>query len=282
MDADSESTDEALGLSEASTEDLRQIASMITDGVLRGTLTPSSMALHNMGHLSPQIAPFVGLPATVFLAVIRAVLAERRRASTQTIDVVWSGPDAGTSYVRYTKNVIPEMVNKAQRRITIAGYSFDEGAGLFETLHQAMTERNVEVRLFLDIHQVEERLRGKLKWDKSRKRRLEPVKEARKAGPTAFAEEVCSLFREIHWPYDDRSLVIYYDPRTADHRVFASLHAKCLIADEEHVLITSANFTGRGQDRNIEVGVVIHDKGYATALERQWNNLVESGDVLRG
>jgi len=30
------------------------------------------------------------------------------------------------------------------------------------------------------------------------------------------------------------------------------------------------------------VGVVIHDKGYAAALERQWNNLVESEDVVRG
>lgn len=60
------------------------------------------------------------------------------------------------------------------------------------------------------------------------------------------------------------------------------MHAKCLIVDHEHVLITSANFTGRAQERNIEVGVVLHDKGYAVALERQWNNLVESGDVVRG
>ncbi len=45
------------------------------------------------------------------------------------------------------------------------------------------------------------------------------------------------------------------------------LVAKCLI-DDEHVLITSANFTGRDQNRNTEAGVVIHHKDYATALER--------------
>ena len=73
---------------------------------------------------------------------------------------------------------------------------------------------------------------------------------------------------------------IFYDPRTAEKSSYASLHAKCLIVDYEHVLVTSANFTSRGQDRNIEAGVVVHDKGYATALERQWSNLVESKDVL--
>lgn len=65
------------------------------------------------------------------------------------------------------------------------------------------------------------------------------------------------------------TLTMYYDPRTAAARSFASLHARCLIVDHEHVLITSANFTGRAQERNIEVGVVLHDKGYAVALERQ-------------
>ncbi len=282
MTGDTEDTDDALGLTEASTDDLRQLADMITDGSFRGPVSPSALALRDMGHLSPHLAPFAGVDAGTFLAVIRAVLAERRRASAGSIDVVWSGADAGTSYVRYTKNVVPEMIERAERRITIAGYSFDEGARLFEELHAAISGRKVDVRLFLDIHQVEERMRKKLQWDKARKRRLEPLRQARKQSPQAFAEEVCSLFRELHWPFSDSQLVIYYDPRTAEQRSFVSLHAKCLIADEEHVLITSANFTGRGQDRNIEVGVVIHDKGYATALERQWNNLVESGDVVRG
>lgn len=281
MNGDTEDIDDALGLTEASTDDLRQLADMITEGSFRGPVSPSALALRDMGHLSPHLAPFSGVEASTFLAVIRAVLAERRRASAAAIDVVWSGADAGTSYVRYTKNVVPEMIERARRRVTIAGYSFDEGAKLFHELHAAITQRNVDVRIFLDIQQVEERMRKKLQWDQARKRRLLPVKQARKESPLAFAEEVCSLFRELHWPYDDSQLVIYYDPRTADQRVFASLHAKCLIADEEHVLITSANFTGRGQDRNIEVGVVIHDKGYAAALERQWNNLVESGDVVR-
>jgi phosphatidylserine/phosphatidylglycerophosphate/cardiolipin synthase-like enzyme len=92
---------------------------------------------------------------------------------------------------------------------------------------------------------------------------------------------VIGLFLELYWPATGPKPDLYYDPRTADPTSFASLHAKCLIVDGERSLITSANFTDRGQTRNIEAGVLIHDRGYAEALERQWANLIESGDVER-
>lgn len=278
---DSADTDDATGLSEASTEDLRQLAAALTSGDLKAPLDQTSLGYAHFGHLTVAMTPFFGLPRAPLLGVIRAVLAERRKAEGRRLDLVWSGSDSGPSYTRYTKIVVPEMVIQAKRTITIAGYSFDEGAGIFEALHAAINQRGLAVRMFLDVEQLSRRIEQQLKREK-KKSRLEPLTEARKASPVAFAKEVLGLFRELHWPYEGKAPDLYYDPRTADHRVFASLHAKCLIADEEHVLITSANFTGRGQDRNIEVGVVIHDKGYAAALERQWNNLVESGDVLRG
>jgi phosphatidylserine/phosphatidylglycerophosphate/cardiolipin synthase-like enzyme len=73
----------------------------------------------------------------------------------------------------------------------------------------------------------------------------------------------------------------YYDPRSAETFGVASLHAKCLVVDHEQTLITSANFTERGQERNIEVGVLIRDKGFANALERQWFNLIRAKAVVR-
>lgn len=278
---DTEDQDDILGLSEASTEDLRQLAAAVASGDLSMPLEPSRLGYAKFGHLTTMLTPFFGLGRDAVLGVLRAVLAERRRAADKSLDLVWSGSDSGPSYARYTKIVVPEMIAKAARRITIAGYSFDEGAGIFQELHRAMTEREVSVRFFLDVEQLSKRIEQQLRWHK-RAERIEPLKQARKAGPVPFASEVLSLFRELHWPFPGASPELFYDPRTADERTFASLHAKCLIVDDEHVLITSANFTGRGQDRNIEVGVVIHDRGYATALERQWNNLVESGDVVRG
>jgi phosphatidylserine/phosphatidylglycerophosphate/cardiolipin synthase-like enzyme len=74
---------------------------------------------------------------------------------------------------------------------------------------------------------------------------------------------------------------VYFDPRTADQYVTVSMHAKCVVIDHEYTLITSANFTDRGQTRNIEAGVAIEDRGFAASLERQWFNLVEAGVVVR-
>jgi phosphatidylserine/phosphatidylglycerophosphate/cardiolipin synthase-like enzyme len=59
------------------------------------------------------------------------------------------------------------------------------------------------------------------------------------------------------------------------------LHAKCIVVDHEQALITSANFTNRGQTRNIEVGVLIRDALFAQWLEQQWFNLVHVNTVER-
>lgn len=279
---DTEDTDDALGLSEASTDDLIQLSGAIAAGQISMPLSSHALGYRGFGHLSPKMAPFFGLEATPLVGMLRAVLAERRKAAGKSLELVWSGSDSGPSYARYTKIVVPELIRQAKHRVTIAGYSFDEGSGVFNELHLAMNERDVTVRMFLDIEQLSQRLEQNLRRDKSRRSRLEPLVQARAAGAKPFASEVLSIFRELHWPFEGPGPELFYDPRTADKRTFASLHAKCVIVDDEHVLITSANFTGRGQDRNIEVGVVIHDKRYAAALERQWNNLVESQDVVRG
>jgi len=46
--------------------------------------------------------------------------------------------------------------------------------------------------------------------------------------------------------------------------------------------VSSANFTTRGQDRNIETGVLLEDPHFARQLEGQWLSLVSAGLVLRG
>ena len=61
---------------------------------------------------------------------------------------------------------------------------------------------------------------------------------------------------------------------------WASLHAKCVVVDERLTLIGSANFTQRGQERNVEAGVLIDDEFFAKALTAQWSTLV-SAEVMR-
>jgi len=60
-----------------------------------------------------------------------------------------------------------------------------------------------------------------------------------------------------------------------------SLHAKCVVVDARITLIGSANFTDRGQTRNIEVGVLIDDAAFARQVALQWQGLVNQKLVQR-
>ena len=45
------------------------------------------------------------------------------------------------------------------------------------------------------------------------------------------------------------------------------------------MLIGSANFTNRGQTRNIEAGALLHDPGFARSLVTQFQSLIDGGYI---
>jgi phosphatidylserine/phosphatidylglycerophosphate/cardiolipin synthase-like enzyme len=55
---------------------------------------------------------------------------------------------------------------------------------------------------------------------------------------------------------------------------------KCIVADRERVLITSANFTGPGQERNIELGALIRDERLAERVLAQFRSLIARGYLV--
>ena len=48
----------------------------------------------------------------------------------------------------------------------------------------------------------------------------------------------------------------------------------------QHALVGSANFTDRGQTRSFEVGALIDDKDFASALSAQWRGLISAELVM--
>jgi len=126
--------------------------------------------------------------------------------------------------------------------VLIGGYRFDHGGELFAPLHEVMKERGVDTTIFLD---------------------------------DAFG------FIEKNWPFGEPLPTLYCDPRTADAGSRFSLHAKCIVVDERKALVTSANFTDRGQTRNLEMGVLVEDAAFASRLVQQWRGLIEAGLLVR-
>jgi phosphatidylserine/phosphatidylglycerophosphate/cardiolipin synthase-like enzyme len=55
-----------------------------------------------------------------------------------------------------------------------------------------------------------------------------------------------------------------------------SLHAKCIAVDDGQIFVSSANFTAAGQNRNIEVGLLVRSALLNERLTRFFEALVDT------
>ena len=209
-------------------------------------------------HAERIAAALAGLDPPAVEAVLETILAERSERPGPQIDLVWTGPEAKQAISRDTAVVVRELFAAATESVLIAGYRFDHGADLLEPLYQGMKTRGVHTQIFLDI----ERRRG------------DPE------SPHDCAQLFADRFYHRQWPWGSPRPDLYYDPRTAAARSVHSLHAKCVVVDGQRALIGSANFTDRGQTRNIEAGALIADRRFATRLVEHFHGLVHAGHFL--
>lgn len=203
----------------------------------------------------------VDLPGAV--AALRVAVAERIYRPPPRLELVWTGPETRASVARNTSLVVERLFKEATRTVMVGGYKFDTKE-ILEPLCRAMQERGVSVTIFVDI-------------------------EGTTANPQdvdAFATAFIDGWLRDVWPVGAPKPAVYYDPRTAIRgnlpgHDWATLHAKCVVVDDERSFITSANFTDRGQTRNIEAGVLITDTAFSEQLAGQWWQLVSEGLVRR-
>src|SRR5690606_37988214 len=195
------------------------------------------------------------------LAVLRATIAEREHQRTPRLELVWTGPIGPHGTVRDTAVVVRQLFARARRSVLIGGFRFDAGADLFAPLHEAMVDHGVKATVFLDIEGVADTVAG---------------------GPAYAAKRIAEVYAK-NWPFDGPRPEGYYDPRTAvPGPPWVSLHAKCVVVDERWSFVTSANFTDRGQTRNIELGVLIEDPAFAEQIVTHWRALMNTGYLLDG
>ena len=94
--------------------------------------------------------------------------------------------------------------------------------------------------------------------------------------PDEVVRRFAGRFWKEDWPGDARPTV-FYDPRSVDPLVRGVLHAKALVADEERVFVTSANFTAAAQDDNIELGLLVRSRTLALGVVRHLQGLIDRG-----
>jgi hypothetical protein len=89
----------------------------------------------------------------------------------------------------------------------------------------------------------------------------------------ALGAEIAQHCAIYVWPHEKRQ------PSPTGHK--GVLHAKCAIADDHTILISSANLTDAALASNMELGVVIRNGGVPPQAKRHFDHLIASGALKR-
>ncbi len=239
---------------------LERLRDAIVAKHLRAPLTRAALSSFGITHQVDALeSALMGHSALACQSVLEVAIAERARAARPAPELVWTGPEGSGSTARDTSVVLRALFESAQREVILAGFSFEKGTAVLEPLHRMMQARQLDVRFFIHVQQAEKHV----------------------ADPAAYATAQVETFLRQSWPFPGRPPRIYYDKRTlVSGPPWSSLHAKCVVVDGQRAFLSSANFSVRAQEHNIEAGVLLEDPSFAGHLARQWNGLVSANLVI--
>ena len=236
----------------------KRLAQALDSGALTAPYS-SSGVLMALGHSDPDVQAALkhlaalGVTNRGAAAWIRAL--DQSVAPAQKPDLVWSGPEVSGLHARDTRRVYEELFGLAKRSLWAVSYAYFDGPSVFEKLAQRMEEvPELKVTLLLNIHRG---YREKTQADH-------------------LVGEFAEQFWQKDWPGKVRPAV-FYDPRSVDPEVPGVLHAKAVVADDESVFITSANFTSAALDHNIEMGLLVRYRPLALSVVRHLQGLIDRG-----
>lgn len=251
---------------------LEGIAAALEASRLNLPITAISISNYVIGDSLPEVVFELnqlyrqGMAVSHIAYMLRLVAAERASSQAQqdTVSLVWTGPEVVGTESRDTGIVVRELFSSAQTSVLISSFAIDQGVKgheLFQPLAKRMDANpNLQVRMFLNV-----------------KRKFNDLTSA-----SALLRQFAETFRHHVWP-GERLPEVFHDPRavamTAQSN--ACLHAKCVVIDEERLLITSANFTEAAHERNIEAGILMSDRIIAKAIRSQFEMLVACNCLVR-
>jgi phosphatidylserine/phosphatidylglycerophosphate/cardiolipin synthase-like enzyme len=243
------------------TEDLQQIAAALRSGRVVPPINalqlrryvPSTLADRVAEELRQRIEQGFQPGHLADLLDILAQDRNQRPVAEDLIDLVWTGPEAEGIVNRDTAVVVREIFQNARESVLVAGYAVYQGHVVFKALAERMDQHpHLSVQMYLDIQRPQH--------DHS--------------SPSELVRRFADRFARHEWP-GQRFPKLFYDPRSLETEPArrASLHAKCIVIDQEVAFVSSANFTEAAQTKNIEVGVLIRSPAFARRLAEHFEIL---------
>lgn len=233
------------------------------------------------GFSRQSLVPFVGNQAIEVELALRSLTADgfnlstvallcesvgralaERDAAERRFQLILSGPEVAGTPVVDTRTTVLSLFEEATKEVMISSYVFHAAAEFFQRLAQKHDDDpNFQVTFIVDLTH-------------RRDATAQPL--------SLIAQSFAANFQKKHWP-GHRLPEIWHDPRgfDADTSGGGVLHAKTVIVDRKTAFITSANFTGAAQSRNIEAGVLLRQPRTAARLHAYFSGLIANGLLCR-
>jgi hypothetical protein len=237
----------ARGLWELSTERLEDLRAALGRAVVGSPVTGAGLDAEGFGAERDSVRELVGLPREHAVALVDALLGDRRHRPPPHLELVWSGPETGGTESRDTAQALKDLFRAAEHSVIVAGFAFHGARHIFEPLHERWLGRELDVQFFIHVTEDAPGMMG---------------------APAFFT---------YTWPWTDRRPEAYYDARAGGEQGEVKMHAKCVVVDERVTFVTSANFTGRAHRDNVELGVLITDERFARRVAAHWRSLIGPG-----
>lgn len=190
---------------------------------------------------------------SIALALLSAAAAESSQRKQQHVELVWTGPNAPSTPLRHTGQVLQQVIDAAQSDLLIVSFAVYNIGPVAQTL-VAASGRGVRLRICLEAPEPGS---GNLAYDTV----------------AALGSEVRRLSQLYIWPLDKRPVGPSGKP--------ASLHVKCAVADRRTLFVSSANLTEYAMALNMELGVLIKGGELPGRVAEHFEHLMENGTLRR-
>lgn len=192
-------------------------------------------------------------PGEAALMLRTAAVTTRTVRAAQSVELVWTGPVAGSVSMRRTDQALLQVITSAQQSLLIVSFAVYKIPTVAAALVQA-AGRGVRIRICVEAPEPS-----------GQKMANDTIK--------ALGPEVAQRATIYVWPSHKR-------PVDGNGHT-GVLHAKCAVADDRLLFVSSANLTDHALNLNIELGTLIYGGSAPATVLAQFDRLVEAGILQR-
>lgn len=236
----------------------RTIAASSTQNAARSRLAAALPHPHYLALATEFVDRWSGFgPQVTSQAVAMALLTAGRADSqwrkNQSVELVWTGPEAESVPFRRTEQVVLQVLDSARQRITLVSYAVYRIPHVCESLVKA-AGRGVKINVIIE---TPDRSEGQNEYNTLQ----------------ALGDEVAACTALYYWPQEKRAV------SHGDHP--GILHVKCISADGRWLFLSSANLTEYAFTVNMELGVLITGGSLPCQVESHFDRLISMGVLTR-